>query len=366
MSCNSLLYSNDGENAVGRCDDKTRSCILSSQNMTLSLSINTLIDENIKICESYSGLQCVDNETLVACPGDAKSTHYTVSCNGVAIPNAGSFLQGHCYKNSCLFAIIHQTNSSDTQADQSENYASYRFPPPNADSSISELLYSNTNLREIHEEPEILIHQVEVFDLYDEYDALKYSLSRAEHEYFVDNHNSSKIHTRNSSSGGDTALTAGAAEETLQSAQDDLSQTDNDVTLDEGILANAGEPDLHLELVPSHFGNICELTNPAGIEIHSRTSSLLNLDHISVASETKLKTETGDSKTSASVSPTRLSISGTTLIETSTQVTESIPTGTISFSHETKRSTSKSIPRETTSMLPQNIPTETTTAISKF
>jgi hypothetical protein len=215
MSCNSLLYSNDGENAAGRCDDKTRSCILSSQNMTLSLSINTVTTEDIKICGSYSGLRCVSNETLVACSGDGKGTHYTVSCNAVAIPNAGNFLQGQCYKNSCMFVTVRQTNNSDIQVDQSENYASYHLPPPNANSSISKPLYSNTDFRDVHEEPEVLIHQVEVFDLYDEYDTLKYSLSKAGQEYFVDDRNNSKLHTRKSSGGGDMTLTTNAAEKNL-------------------------------------------------------------------------------------------------------------------------------------------------------
>jgi hypothetical protein len=160
-----------------------------------------------------------------------------------------------------MFVIVHQTNNSDTQADQSGNYASYRLPLPNANNSIREPLYSNTNLRGIHEEQVILIQQAEVFDLYDEHDAVKYNLSRTEQEYFVDDRNTTKIHTRNSSSGGDMALTTDAAEETL----DDLSQTDDDLTLAEGMMANTEEPDLHLELVPSHFRNISEFTNPTSI-----------------------------------------------------------------------------------------------------
>jgi hypothetical protein len=215
MSCSSLLYSNDGENASGRCDDKTRSCILSSQNMTLLLSINTVMNEDIKVCESYSGLRCVNNQTLVACSGEGKGTHYTVSCDGVAITNAGSSLQGQCYKNSCIFVTVHQTNNSDIQVDQSENYASYHLPPPNANSSTSEPLYSNTDFRDVHEEPEISIHQVEVFGLYDEYDTLKYRLSKAGQEYFVKNRNISKLHTRKSSCGGDTTLATNTAEKNL-------------------------------------------------------------------------------------------------------------------------------------------------------
>jgi hypothetical protein len=360
MSCTSLLYSDDDENAAGHCDDKTRSCILSSQNMTLSLSINIVNYENMKVCESYSGLWCADNETLVACSGVGKSEHYTVSCNGVAIPNAGSFLQGQCYKNSCISVTVHQTNNSDTQAEQSENYASYDLPPPNVKSSISEPLFSNTNSSDLHEESEIVIHQVEVFELYDEHDALKYSLSKAEQEHFVDDRNGTKIHTRNSSS-GDVALTTDSAEETSQIAQDDLSQTDADLTLAKAMITNTGESDLHLKFGMLRFSNMSDLTNPASTEIHSQTS-LLNVDHILVTPETKLNTEKLNPPTSATFSQTSLSVSGTTPTETATQVTTSVPSGLVSYPHVF-------VPTGTTrsaSSHPDSIPTETATAVITF
>lgn len=74
---------------------------------------------------------------------------------------------------------------------------------------------------------------------------------------------------------------------TSQIPQDDLSQSDDDLTL-----AITGEFDLHPELVAAHFRTISELVNPSSIDIRSQTSSLQNLDHISVASQTKLNTET--------------------------------------------------------------------------
>lgn len=92
MSCNSLLYSDEGENVVSYCDNETSSCILTSKGMTITLNIKTANSEDLKICDSYSGLRCVNNETLIACSGDASSIHYTVSCNGVATSETDSFL----------------------------------------------------------------------------------------------------------------------------------------------------------------------------------------------------------------------------------------------------------------------------------
>ena len=105
MSHNFLLYSDDGENVVSYCDNETSSCILRSNGMTVTININTAKSEDLKVCESYSGLQCVNNETLIACSGEASSTHYTVLCNGVSISETDSFLQGQCYEKSYIYVV---------------------------------------------------------------------------------------------------------------------------------------------------------------------------------------------------------------------------------------------------------------------
>jgi hypothetical protein len=146
MSCNSLLYSDDGENVVSHCDNETSSCILTSKGMTVTFNIKTANSEDLKICESYSGLQCVNNETLIACSGDASSTHYTISCNGLATSETDHFLQGHCYENSCMFVTVQQTNISDIMADHTENYDTYHLVSPDTNSTTTECPYRNTSM----------------------------------------------------------------------------------------------------------------------------------------------------------------------------------------------------------------------------
>jgi hypothetical protein len=353
MSCASLLHSDDGENAVGHCDNDTQSCILTSQNMSLSLNINRVINDNLKVCETYTGLRCVDNETLVACSGDSNSMHYTLSCNGEAKSDTGSFIQGHCYENSCMFVIAHQANNSDMYADRSENIITDYLPTPDTNSDISQPLYSHTNITDAeddHEEPDILIKQVEVFDLYDEYNALKHNLSKVEEQYFTDDHDDTEMHTTNSPPSGDTDLITDTAGNILQITQNDSPQTGDDLTSTEGTQPNTGEPDLHLELVSLYNDNSSEITNPANIKIYSQTSSLLSLDQIP-----------------DSASQTRLSTSGATLIETTSQTAKSILTETDPFGHksistEATIPSSKPIPRETISSIPENI-TETISSV---
>ncbi|PNF26188.1 hypothetical protein B7P43_G04374 [Cryptotermes secundus] len=353
LSCASLLHSDDGENAVGHCDNDTRSCILTSQSMSLSLNINTVINDNFKVCETYTGLRCVDNETLVACSGDANSTYYRVSCKGEAMSDTGSFIQGHCYENSCMFVIAHQTNNSDMHADGSENTVSDYLPTPDTNSAISQPLYSHTNITDAednHAEPDILIQQVKVFDLYDEYKALKHNLSKAEEEYFIDDDEDTEMHTTNSAPTRDNYLITDNAGNILHITQDDSQHTDDDLTSTEGTQSVTGEPYLHLELVSSHNDNSSEVTNPVNTEIYSRTSPMLSLNQIP-----------------ASVSQTRLSTSVATLIETTSHTAKSILTETVPFvnkiiSTETTIPTSKSVPRETISSIPENI-TETISSV---
>jgi hypothetical protein len=377
MSCTSILHSDNGENATGHCDNETLSCILSSQGMSLSLSIKTINNKSPNMCESYSGLQCIDNETLVACSGDVNSTHYAVSCDGAATSVRGNFLRGHCYDNSCMFVTIHESNNSDIQTDQSENYETYHLSTPDANTNSASNLSAITNTTDIQKEQGVLIQQVEVLDLYDEHEALQYSLSKAEEEYFADDHNKFEAHTVNSSDGGNTNLTTNKTENILHTAQDDILQTDVTLTSAEGNLppSNTTEPDIDLELDPPHTKNFLEVTHPGDMKIYSETPAL-NLDHISVASETNVNVTIPDWRTTVSASQTKLSLK-----KTITQVSATIPTIIISSAPqaipiEITTPVSKSIPRETlfsipettiitVSSVPESIPTETMAPVSK-
>jgi hypothetical protein len=372
MSCASLLQSDDGENATGHCNNRTPSCILSSQGMTLSLNIKTISNEDSKICKFHSGLRCVNNKTLVACSGDTNNAHYAVSCDGTATSDTGSFLQGHCYENSCMFVIVHQNNNSDILADQSDNFEIYHLLPPDANNATSEPLYSNasteTNTTDIQEEPDILMQQVQVFDLYNEYEDFIHSLSKTE-EYLVDDYNDTDIHTANSSSGEHTDLITYTAENFLKTAKDNLSQTD-DLTSAEVTLSDIREPATDLELLPPYKENSPEVTKPYGTDLYSEISSTLNLDYIKTAYENNVNTAIPDSKIPDSASQIRSNISETILTQTITQVSKSIPTETISSVPETipteiMMPTSKATHTETDLSVPETLPTETMMSISK-
>lgn len=506
MSCNSLLYSDDGENVVSHCDNETSSCILTSKGMTVTLKIKRVKSEDLKICESYSGLQCVNNEMLIACSGDASSTHYTVSCNGVATSETDHFLQGQCHENSCMFATVHQTNISDIMANHTENYDTYRLVssdtnsttpespfrntsktnhllppdnnssatkllytninatylwpttdansaiseslqtnrglsyhllltdndsatsesiysntsityylmPPEADSTINESLYSNinvtyhllspdadsatsespynitgvtyhllppdndnakieslyshissaTNTIDIHEEPDIPVEQVEMFDLHDQPETIKYNLSEAGDEYFVDN-SKTEVHITNSPSSGNSDLITDTAEKILQTAQDDSSQINDYLMPTEETPTHIAVVDINFELLPPPTGNSLEVLNPADVGFHSETYSLLNLDHISVTSETNVNSENPTiPRETISFVPEIIPKEPTILIS------KSIPTETYFSVPETVPTkimipVSNVIPTETSSV-PETLPTEITVPVSKF
>ena len=505
MSCNSLLYGDEGENVVSYCDNETSSCILISDGMTVTVNINTANSEELKTCESNSGLQCVNNETLIACSGEPSSTHYTVSCNGVATSETDSFLQGQCYNNSCIFVTVNQSSISDIQVNNIENYdtyqlvspdtnsstiespyrnksmaynllppnnihssaskllytktnATYLWPPtyansviseslqtttgvsqlllptdddsaasesphsnksetyylmpleynstineslysiknvtnhilpPDADSAASDspysttgvsyhllpsdndnfkiqFLYSNvssaTNTTGIHDETDAPVMQVEMSDLYDKHEIIKYNLSMAEEEYFVDD-SKTEVNIANSPSSGNHDLVTYTAEKILQTAQDDSSQINDylmaaDKTPPQTTVSNAD-----FELPPLPNGNSLEVMK-SDVRLHSETSSLLNLDHISVTFET-------DTSMKNPASPTQISLSssGSTVTETNTEVSKTITRETITFAPEIipKEPTIlifKSTPTETAFTVPETVPTKIMTPVS--
>jgi hypothetical protein len=373
MSCASLLHSDDGENLTGHCNNETPSCVLSSNGMTLLLNIKTISSEDSKICTFYSGLRCINNETLAACSGDTNSIHYAVSCGGTVTSNTSSSLQGHCYENSCMFVTVHQNDNSDVLANQSDNYETYHLLSFDTNDAKREHPYSNTstetNTTNIQEEPSILTQQIQVFDLYNEYEDITHSLFKTEEEYFIDDRNNTETHTANSSYGEYPDLITDTAENILITTQDNLSQTD-DLTSAEITLPNIGEPDMNLELLPLYTENSPEVTKPDGIDFYSETSFTVNMDYTKTTSENNVNTEIPDYKIAASASRIRSNISESILIKTTTQTPISITTETISSVPETipteiMMPISKGIHGEPASLFPEMIPTETTTRVSK-
>lgn len=350
VSCASLLHSDDGENATGHCDNETPSCILSSQGMTLSLNIKTINTEDSKICKFYSGLQCINNDTLVACSGYTNNIHYAISCDGMSTSDTSSFLQGQCYENSCVFVIAQHNRSSEILAYQINNYETYHLLAPDANKSVSEHLHSKTGT-EINT-TDIQGEQFQVFDLHR--DDFIHSLSKINEHHLVDDHGDTEIHTANSSSGEYTDLITETAENIIKTDQDNLPQTD-DLTSAESTVSDIGEPTTDLALLPQHTENSPEVTESEGTDFYSETSSTLNVDYIKIAFENNVNTAIPDHKIPTSASKIRYDISETIL----TQAPNSIPT-------EAMMSITKGIRGETPSPVPEMIPAETTTHVSKL
>jgi hypothetical protein len=504
MSCNSLLYGDEGENVTSYCDNETSSCILISEGMTVTVSIKIANSEDLKICELYSGLRCVNNETLIACSGDASSIHYTVSCNGVATSETDSFLQGQCHENSCIFVTVNQTNISDIQESNIVNYdtyhlvspdtnstttespdrnismtydilppnnhssaskllytkinATYLWPPTYANSVISESLQTNigvsqlllptdddsaaskslhsnksetyylmplesnstineslysiinvtynilppdadsaasdspysttgvtyhllpsdndsfkiqslythissvTNTTDIHEEPDTPVMQVEMSDLYDKHEIIKYNLSMAGEEYFDDD-SKTEINIANSPSSGNHDLVTYSAEKILQTTQHDSSQINDYLMADEKSPPYTAVSNADFELPPPPTGNSLEVMK-SEIRFHSETSSLLNLD-IPVTSET-------DTSMKNPASPTQISLSssGSIVTEINIAVSKTTTRETISFAPEIIPKGPailifKSTPTETGFTVPETVPTTTLTPVSE-